>query len=527
MMRPDIVRDRIDTVAARTRTAFLVLCAAVFLCTASGRIAFPDDEIVFQTTASLWERGSFEIPGIAKRTGEPEHRPDGTFGWAHGVDGRRYGFFGHGLSIIALPLYGAGKLFVRHAPATWVHAIRSDHLWMHPRSPTNDGLRMVVSLTNSLLTALAAWVVVRWVRTLGFSSRVALLTGLAYAFGTSAWPYAGTFLSEPLSALVLLASGWQVTRFHRLRLQHPGSPSARRALWWAALGVGFSVHVHILNVVAIPCFLGFALVPLARDHALRTERVAWIGALVLGCLGLGLVGWDHYARFGSPFETGRYGHYSHFIAPGSGLVAMLVSPGRSFFLYSPALIVAAFGYRRFARHLGPEAWFCLSMVMLRWLFVGTRSDWWGGWGIGSRYLVPVIGFALLPLASMLERAGSKGARHRWLIGFALFACMLVELHLSIHSIFEWMWQVASLDTPELTYTVRSHWFLDASPLWGFFGLKTDLLSMGAVRLARHGHPGFAWVFGALAVLGCWSAWRLASALRTPPPQEAPEAVRQG
>jgi len=57
----------------RTRgaAALGVLAAAVYLWTAPGRIQFPDDEIVFQTAASLWDDGDLDIPGIARRTGEP------------------------------------------------------------------------------------------------------------------------------------------------------------------------------------------------------------------------------------------------------------------------------------------------------------------------------------------------------------------------------------------------------------------------------------------------------------------------
>ena len=47
--------------------AFVVLCAVAFTCTAPGRIVYPDDEIVFQTTASLWEDGDLSIPGIQVR----------------------------------------------------------------------------------------------------------------------------------------------------------------------------------------------------------------------------------------------------------------------------------------------------------------------------------------------------------------------------------------------------------------------------------------------------------------------------
>jgi hypothetical protein len=57
----------------------------------------------------------------------------------------------------------------------------------------------------------------------------------------------------------------------------------------------------------------------------------------------------------------------------------------------------------------------------------------------------------------------------------------------------------------VSYLQRSHWELAANPLRGFFELKVDMLSVGAVRLAQHGHSGLAWVFGLVAAAGVLAA----------------------
>ena len=155
-----------------------VLAAAVYLWTAPGRIQFPDDEIVFQTAASLWDDGDLDIPGIARRTGEPRDRPTGTFGWSAGPQGQRYGFFGHGLSLVALPVYGLASATAGVVPASWAHAVRSDHFVFHRREPRGDWTRLVVSLTNCVVTAVTVWLLTRWVAALGFAGRTALWTGV-------------------------------------------------------------------------------------------------------------------------------------------------------------------------------------------------------------------------------------------------------------------------------------------------------------------------------------------------------------
>ncbi|MCA9650554.1 MAG: DUF2723 domain-containing protein [Myxococcales bacterium] len=466
-----------------------MLCAAVYLCFAPGRILYPDDEIVFQTTRSLWERGTLAIEGIPKRTGENKGRPDGTFGWAPGVDGRRYGFFGHALSVVALPMYGLGRAAQRRAPPAWRHVLRSDHYYMHRRSPAEDWPRLTTSLTNCFIGALVVLVLVEWLRALGYRDRIAVLVGLVYAFGTSAWPYSGTFLSEPLSSAMLLASAWGIARFHRRRAEHPGDPIARRWLWMAGLVAGLSLHAHVLNLLAIPPLLAYALVPIHRDRAWARERAAWIGALLLGAIGPALLGLTQYLRFGSPWETGRYDHYGYFVDPLPGALGQLVGPGRSILLYSPALFVALLGWRRVLDRRRDAALMVLGVFLLRWGFTSARSDWWGGWGIGPRYLLPVVPLLLLPLAEVLEdlRGASRG--RRLAVALPLLASVMVETHLALHSIFEWMIRLMGRTPPSLDYLERSHWDPSASPLLGFFELPPDVLSWQAWRLAQHGHPG--------------------------------------
>lgn len=486
-------------VKVRGATALGVLAAAVYLWTAPGRIQFPDDEIVFQTAASLWDDGDLDIPGIARRTGEPQGRPPGTFGWAPGPDGQRYGFFGHGLSLVALPAYALASATAPVVPTTWPHAVRSDHFVFHRREHRGDWTRLVVSLSNCAITAATAWLLALWLRALGFAARTALISGLAFAFATSAWAYSRTFLSEPLSGLCLLAAAYCATR--------------RRAgdgVGWAWLGgaiAGFSLHVHVLNLVFVPCLFGLVVWPWRGD---RRGALGWLVACGLGGALLLLGQW---LRFGDPLETGRFGHYSEFVAPWEGLVAQLVAPGRSFLLYSPALLLGLGGWAALRRRAPAAFWFALAAISLRWLTISTRSDWFGGWGLGARHLVPVIPVAMLGFAATLERLPHwrPWARRTWWAALALG--VLLSCHLALHSIFEWMWQL--LSDPRVAgrgVMPVSHWAPWASPIVGYFNLKPDVLALGAVLLARLGHPGLLAIFVGVALVGLAAGGRVCRAL---------------
>ena len=479
-----------------------VLAAAVYLWTAPGRIEFPDDEIVFQTAASLWDDGDLDIPAIPRRTGEPMDRPTGTFGWAPGPAGQRFGFFGHGLAFVAVPMYALARATAAVVPQAWPHAVRSDHFVYHRREHRADWTRLVVSLTNALVTAATAWLLTRWLRALGFLMRTALVTGLAYAFATSAWAYTRTFLSEPLSALCIVAAAYCVTL-------HRAGRGARWA-WLAGAIAGFSLHVHALNLVFVPCLLGYAL---TRERG-RRALVGLAGLLALLGLGAGLLLLGQWLRFGDPLETGRFGHYSHFVAPWEGLAAQMIAPGRSFWLYSPAAGLGLLGWGALRRRLPAVFWFALAAIFLRWLAISTRSDWFGGWGVGPRHLVPVIPLAMLGFAAALERLPHwrPWARRTWWAGLGLG--VLLSAHLALRSIFEWMfrlWFDPALSAGEATMNV-AHWAAWASPIAGFFTIKPDVLSFGAMLLAEHGHPGLLGVFGAIALVGVAAAWRVLRAL---------------
>jgi len=481
--------------------ALVVLCTALFTCTAPGRIGYPDDEIVFQTTQSLVERGSFEVQGISKRTGERVDRPSGSFGWAEGREGRRYGFFGQGLALVATPMYALADATVERVPPRWRSAIRSDLFTFHQRDLEADWRRLVVSLTNSLITPLCALLLGLWLQVLGYRPRTSVSIALVYALGTTAWPYAGSFLSEPLSVLVLLGAALEISRWHR----DEGRP---RHLWIAGLLAGSSVHVHMLNLIALPCLAAYAIGPTLahaswREGLAGLDRRTWIGAALLCALGLGLLGFSQWWRFGSPFETGRFDHYGHWVSPLRGLAIMLVAPGRSLLIYSPPLLLALAAWPALRRRDPATAYFVLALALTRLVFVACRSDWHGGWAIGPRYLVPVIPFLLVPLAGWLERWST----HAWpkrLFGAGLLGLSVpFQAWLASHSVFQVFWQL-NIEHGRDRYMAVADWRLSATPPIAFWRLQAP-----ALEFARAGNWAAARGSAQFDALG-FGAWRLAA-----------------
>jgi len=514
--------------------ALVVLCASLFVWTAPGRITYPDDEIVFQTTQSLVEDHDLSIAGIAKRTGERVDRPTGTFGWAPGRDGERYGFFGHGTSIVAIPAYLLARASVEHIPPLWRYAARPDLFYFHRRDLDSDWKRLVVSLTNSLITPLGALLLGLWLSVLGYRPQICLVTALVYALGTTAWPYAGTLLSEPLTTLVLLGAALEISRWHRCA---PGE--GRGHLWAAATLAGLSVHVHVLNLIALPCLLAYALGPPARRARARAEdRRTWLVALTLGASGLALLGLSQWWRFGSPFETGRFDHYGHWVWPLRGLWTMLVAPGRSLLWYSPPLLLALWAWPKLRARDPSTATFVAALALSRLVFVACRSDWHGGWAIGPRYLIPTIPFVLVALASWLEGWAERPRWGRIAAASVLGLSVPLQAWLASHSVFQLFWRL-NIEHGRERYMAVADWRWTETPMVAFWraqqpalafwrdgqlraALNTaqfDALGFGAYRLARATDAdglwqimlGFALAAILAAVVLVYSLWALSRA----------------
>ena len=456
--------------------ALLVLCSCVYSITAPGRITYPDDEIVFQTTQSLVEDRDLAIDGIAKRTGERPDRPNGTFGWAPGRDGQRYGFFGHALSVVAIPMYALADATLERVPEKWRYALRSDLFTFHKRGLEADWLRLIVSLTNCLLTSLGAVLLGMWLRALGHGARVSVAVALIYALCTTAWPYSRTFLSEPLSVVVLIGAAIAVTRWRR--------EGRAGWLWLAGALAGLSVHVHVLNVLAIPCVFAYAW-GLGSGRRSIENRRAWIVALSLCGIGLALLGYSQWWRFGSPFETGRFDDYGHWVWPFEPLFTILVAPGRSLLIYSPPLLLALWAWPALRRRDSGTAMFVLALVLTRLLFVACRSDWHGGWAIGPRYLVPIVPFLLVPLAGWLESWSSRALWQRVCASTLFIGSACMQAWLAAHSVFQVYWELNREHGRERYYFMSDWWPSNMPPVafWRQQQVALDFWRAGETRAA--------------------------------------------
>ena len=268
-------------------------------------------------------------------------------------------------------------------------------------------------------------------RRLGVRPIAAAACTVALAFASSVWVYSRYPYSETLQLVCF-------TGFFAKLLEVRKSPTWRQAAllgMWAGLLVN-AKPVFLVSGLGAGAFLAWELRRNWRA-LLLVSLVSVAAAVPFGAIYL----WYNYLRWGSIFSTG-YGlaFAGSTIGQASGAVAgpvgippnvphetalvglwgMFMSPGKSIFLYSPPLIVAALGFLRFFRRF---RYVVLAMVLtiLPCLFVHAQMiSWAGDFAWGPRYLTFALGVLLLPAGFLIDDLLGLASRvRRWLSVAAL------------------------------------------------------------------------------------------------------------
>lgn len=317
-----------------------------------------------------------------------------------GPDGRMYlaHEFGNPLAMTPLVALGNGLNVVvgRYLP--------KDH---------EDRLASFLATVNSQLAVAALVTAAFWILTacLGLPVRTALTACVGLAFGSMLFPYSrlGTDLVLGSALVVLaLAAAWSYARWPR-----PALAAAVGGL----LAYAFATRMTAaLFVPALAAYLAWAV--WQREQRLRPV----IGVLVLvgAPLALALLwqGWYNHVRTGNflqpPMLNPRYAMHNTMSgsSPLDALAGILVSPGKSLFLFSPVLLVGLPGWRRFYVRHRAEC-LCLAGVILPYfLFHVLWKHWSGDWAWGPRLFLPLVGLLFLPAAFWLHQ-NSMRARRVW------------------------------------------------------------------------------------------------------------------
>ncbi|MCJ7545083.1 MAG: glycosyltransferase family 39 protein, partial [Phycisphaerae bacterium] len=323
-----------------------------------------DTEIRWDVARSIVEHGGFDIA------------PGSTQNAARGRDGKYYSFYGPGQSLLMVPAVAAGRvLMALHLPLA--------------TSPDLVGQFIAALVLFPLFGAGAVVMLYGIVWGATGDRRAARWLAVILAVATMHWQYSVNTYEESQIAFFLLAAVWAIQRLwstDRVRYL---------LLAWVMMGASLSFRASSIVVLLPVAGVGLA-VDLSLHGQRRLARLArWVllGVLCLGPFVIAL-GAYNFVRFGSPLQTG-YGPAHTAMGQGitlfstpwvDGLGGLLLSPGKSVFLYNPVLLLAILGLAAFWKAHRGLAMMVIAAFAATVLFHSKFTFWSGDLAWGPRYL---------------------------------------------------------------------------------------------------------------------------------------------
>lgn len=358
-------------------------------------------------TLAIVDDGSFQIDRFVANTGDYAK-----------YNGRYYSDKAPGTSFLAVPVYAAVRPILQTAPVQRViDRIASSAAFGETLRPDGSGLAtekvyfalvlMIVSfVTVAVPSALLGIVLYRFLELFNLAAGWRVVITLIYGLATPAFPYSNAFMGHQQVAAMLFASFWIAFLIGQRRLSPRWSLLIGVLLGWTLI----TEYPAALIVAGVGLYL-LAVLPDRR----------WIaGAALAGIPPLALMMAYNYAIFGTVLPVGyKYSelwqaeHQSGFMSLAGpnreALWGITFGVHRGLFLLSPVLLAGPAGFvawwrsNMHRRELAVCAWAVLSFLA----FNGSSVMWSGGFGVGPRYLVPMLPFLAFGIGAFIAMWGTQ------------------------------------------------------------------------------------------------------------------------
>ncbi len=362
-----------------------------------GHIYSPDGELLFRTTESLVENRSFAVFPLM------------GFGTRTGKDGQEYAQYGIGQPIAAIPFYLAGRAAEGISDGKFLIPVFENTTQYHSRLGKEYLRRFYVSFFNLFVSALTVVLLATFAWWVSGDMAAAIITGVLYGCGSLALPHSRTFFSEPLAALMVLASLFYL--FKAMNFRKP------RYTVIAGIAFGYGLLTRLDSLFFLPGLLLFIFLENMRFHhanrlkggfvrvQFKKEALAhWFSFFIPIILSLTVILLLNYTRFGHLFATGYEDQPEgvRFSTPLLvGLYGFLFSVGKGLFFFSPVLILFFFGIKRLMNEWRNLAWALLVMILGFLLIQSRWQNWAGGWCWGPRHIFQIHVLLALPAVMVL------------------------------------------------------------------------------------------------------------------------------
>jgi len=174
-------------------------------------------------------------------------------------------------------------------------------------------------------------------------------------------------------------------------------------------GIGFLTRQDMILLI-IPFFVFILINSLRKNPKLKTFFKTFLSFSIPAVSSYVIHKIIQHVRIGdtgnTPMAVTAAGH----IATGAvthpihqHIFGMLFSPGAGLFFYAPILFTCFVGFFDFYKKHKSDCILMISLVVFFILFNSTNVHWHGFNGWGTRYLLPIIPFLILPLGASIEK----------------------------------------------------------------------------------------------------------------------------
>jgi hypothetical protein len=282
--------------------------------------------------------------------------------------------------------------------------------------------RLLFTPYNAVISALVCVLLFALVRLFGYSVAVAVAATLTYGLATMAWPYSKYDFPEPTLTMFLLVTLYLVYRWGQDRRDRWLVLAGAAAM--AAVATKY-VSAVVLPVIALQILLlHWQRYPSARELLRATRPMLAFSSpfLLVAAPAVWYLG-QRFGYYPSIFEAWAGIQRGWLPLPLMlGLRGLLFSPGKSFFLYSPPMLLALVSLVAFIRRHGTYAVAPLGITLVYFAIYSKKVAWHAGAGWGPRYQLVVIPLLILVIAPLLQKAIDE--RQRW-ARYALLATFLL------------------------------------------------------------------------------------------------------
>lgn len=280
--------------------------------------------------------------------------------------------------------------------------------------------------SNAAFTALTAVIVYLFSLNLYRKEKLSVALALIYGLTTLAVPYA----QMGMDPLLTLLAFWG---FYLLR-RCAETGSARNFIL-AGFVFGLAMGTKTYAAMLYP-FAALYLFLLLRRNPMQGLPAKLALAAAAGVVGLVPYFWYNYIQFHELFASSERGSFASkiFASPSlfltiRNIYGSFFSFGKSFFLYSPPLVLVFWGFKHFFSRARVEAWvFLLFSLFVLVLFCSMDIPiYWADEVWGPRYYLLLVPFLVLTLGGILERFNGYGYYRKTGVYILLGLGFLVQL----------------------------------------------------------------------------------------------------